>query len=340
MNEEARPQTASESRRWSAEEANDWQSKQPWVVGCNFLPSTAINQLEMWQAESFDAETIDRELGWAAGIGMNSVRVYLHDLLYEADADGFLRTMDKFLSIASKHGIRPLFVFFDDCWQAESALGKQPEPKDGVHNSGWVQSPSKAKRNWPESFARLEPYVKGVLSRFKDDPRIYAWDLYNEPSGSGYAETSMTLLAKAFEWAWAVRPSQPLTVGVWADLPAYNQFQTANSDVVSFHNYEPAEKLSSQIAKLKEYGRPIICTEWMARTNGSRVETNLPVFKEEGVACFNWGLVTGKSNTKYPWSPTPTPGEPELWFHDLFQPNGQPYRSEETDLFKSLTGRP
>ena len=97
----------------------------PWSFGCNFIPSTAINQLEMWQADTFDPETIDRELGWAAGIGMNLVRVYLHDLLWLDDKNGFLERMERFLEIASSHGIKAMFVFFDDCWRDEFKSGKQ-----------------------------------------------------------------------------------------------------------------------------------------------------------------------------------------------------------------------
>src|SRR3954462_10150551 len=78
--------TAQESPRWDAKRANDWYAKQPWLVGCNFIPSTAINQLEMWQADTFDPAAIDRELGWAADkLGFNTARVFLHDLAYHAD---------------------------------------------------------------------------------------------------------------------------------------------------------------------------------------------------------------------------------------------------------------
>ena len=101
---------------WTKEQANDWYAKQGWLVGCDFVPSTAINQLEMWQAATFDTATINRELSWAASLGMNTVRVYLHDMLYQQDAEGFLQRMDEFLQIASRHHIKPLFVLFDSVW--------------------------------------------------------------------------------------------------------------------------------------------------------------------------------------------------------------------------------
>src|SRR5437762_6188135 len=104
----------SKSEPWSPEKAAAWYKEQPWLVGCNFLPSTAINQLEMWQADTFDPKTIDRELGWAASIGMNTCRVYLHDLAYEQDPAGFKERLSQFLVICKRHGIRPVLVFFDD----------------------------------------------------------------------------------------------------------------------------------------------------------------------------------------------------------------------------------
>jgi hypothetical protein len=102
----------------------------------------SINQLEMWQADTFDPTTIDRELGWAESIGMNVMRVYLHDLVYQENKEGFLKRMDDFLKIADKHHIKILFVFFDSCWNDDPKLGKQPDPKPGVHNSGWARSPA------------------------------------------------------------------------------------------------------------------------------------------------------------------------------------------------------
>jgi hypothetical protein len=327
------------NKQWTKEQANDWQTKQPWVVGCNFLPSTAINQLEMWQEESFDVRTIDRELGWAQSIGMNSVRVYLHDLAYETDSKGFKQRMDKFLQIADRHKIRPLFVFFDDCWNPHPQLGKQPIPKKGVHNSGWVRSPGDAQRNWPKDLERLETYVKDILNTFKRDRRVYLWDLYNEPGNSGYDLKSMELLKKCFEWAWDVRPSQPVSAGLWYGNNEFNQFQIANSDVITFHNYNDAKNLQSEISRLVKLGRPVVCTEWMARQNSSWIKTNLPVFHEFKIACFNWGLVSGKSNTIFPWGSKEGSEEPTPWFHDIFRQDGTPFDATETDLFKKLTAR-
>ena len=165
-----------EHTRWTLQTARTWWDRQPWLVGCNFIPSTAVNQLEMWQESTFDAATIERELGWATDLGFNVVRVYLHDLLWEDDRQGFLHRVDAFLDIAQRAGIGALLVFFDDVWCIESRLGPQPAPHPGRHNSGWVQSPGlaalRAYRHEPAICERLEGYVRGVLSRFGRDPRV------------------------------------------------------------------------------------------------------------------------------------------------------------------------
>jgi hypothetical protein len=322
--------------RWTAENAEAWYRSQPWLVGCNFIPSTAINQLEMWQAATFDPDTIGRELGWAAGIGMNAVRVYLHDLVWQADAQGFKRRIDQYLALAAGRGIRTLFVLFDDCWNTEPKLGQQPEPIPGVHNSGWMQSPGSKIVTDPGGWARLERYVKDVLAAFAADERILMWDLYNEPGNNGLGDRSLALLQAAFGWARAVRPQQPLTAGVWFDNQPITDFQVEASDVITFHNYNDASSLSEQIRRLKALGRPVICTEYMARTRGSRFVTHLPIFKQEQVGCFNWGLVSGKTQTIYPWGSPPGGPEPELWFHDIFHKDGTPYDSAEVELIKKL----
>lgn len=327
------------SQQWTAEKANKWYAAQPWLVGANFLPSTAINQLEMWQAASFDTATIARELGWAAGLGMNVMRVYLHDLAWKADPSGFKDRMDRFLQIASSKKIRALFVFFDDCWNPDAKTGIQPAPKPGIHNSGWVRSPVISVHNDSTQWGYLKEYVTDVLTRFANDSRILMWDLYNEPGNSGYNLTSLPLLEKIFSWAWAVRPSQPLTCGTWYDNKTFNEFQLANSDVLTFHNYNDAVNLEKDIAAKKSLGRPLICTEYMARTRGSRFQTHLPVFKKNKVGAINWGLVAGKSNTIYQWdTPIPDGSEPAVWFHDIFRKDGTPYDKAETDFIRTVTG--
>ena len=327
-------------QRWSREKANKWYSNQPWLVGANFLPSTAINQLEMWQAATFDPETIDRELGWAADFGMNTVRVYLHDLAWEADPEGFLDRMDQFLTIATSHGIKPNFVFFDDCWNPTAEIGLQPEPKPGVHNSGWVQSPVLAEKDKPENWGRLEAYVTAVVTRFANDDRVLYWDVYNEPGNKGREEKSLPLLKKAFAWVRAAEPSQPVTAGIWnwsAGFETLNAYQKAHSDIITFHQYHELDQLERYTHEMQALGRPVICTEWMARTNGSRVETHLAFLKDGNVGAINWGLVNGKSNTIFPWGSKEGSSEPELWFHDLLQKDGTPYKQSEIDVFKKLT---
>ncbi len=330
----------SQSAIWSKEKANDWYKNQGWPVGANFLPSTAINQLEMWQAESFDPATIDRELGWAKNIGMNVMRVYLHDLAWKVDTTGFKKRIGQFLSIADKHQIKILFTIFDDCWNPDAKVGKQPDPKPGIHNSGWVRSPNEAAHNDSAQWGYLEQYVKDVLNSFKNDQRILMWDLYNEPGNNKYELSSLPLLKKVFEWAWTVRPAQPLTCATWYNNKTLNDFQLANSDVISFHNYNNAESLEKEINMLLQYGRPVICSEYMARTRGSRFETHLPIFKKYKVGAINWGLVAGKSNTIYQWdTPMPDGSEPKLWFHDVFRKDGSAYDEKEIQAIKQLTGK-
>ncbi len=323
--------------RWTQEKANTWYNQQDWPRGCNFNPSTSINQLEMWQAESFDPGTINRELGWAKNIGMNCMRVYLHHLAWEIDKAGFKNRMKEYLSIADKNGIKTIFVFFDDCWNPTYSSGKQPAPKPGVHNSGWVKDPGDLLGKDSNLIAVLEAYVKDVLTTFKNDRRILLWDLYNEPGV--YKDQSLKLLTQVFEWGRAINPSQPLSSGVFGnDFKKLSNFQLANSDVITYHNYSDEIKHKSAIDTLKRFGRPLLCTEYMARRNNSLFSNIMPLLKNNNVAAINWGLVAGKSNTKYAWDePIADGSEPKLWFHEIFRTDGKPYKQEEVDLIINLT---
>ncbi|MDR1881332.1 MAG: glycoside hydrolase family 5 protein [Prevotella sp.] len=330
---------------WTKEQANEWYKQWGWFRGCNFIPSTAVNQLEMWQAETFDPATIDKELGWAEDIGMNCMRVYLHHVAWETDKAGFKKRMNAYLDIAGKHHISTIFVIFDDCWNPIYKAGKQPEPQPGVHNSGWLRDPGDLyyKGDTAKILPVLEAYVKDILTAFKDDKRIILWDLYNEPGGSNpygmIGENSLPLLQKAFTWSRAVNPSQPLSAGVWtSQFPNLNNYQLENSDVITYHTYEPFDSHRQAIDTLEMYGRPMICTEYMARTRNSTFEAIMPLLKAENIGAINWGLVSGKTNTIFAWdTPMPDIAEPPVWFHDIFRKDGTPYSQEEIDVIKSLT---
>jgi hypothetical protein len=323
--------------RWTADQANQWYAEQAWPVGCNFIPSSAINQLEMWQASSFDPPTIDRELGYAESLGMNTVRVFLHNLPWEEDSQGFLGRMNQFLELADKHHIKTVFVLFDSCWNDEPKLGTQAQPKAGVHNSGWLRAPGTKRLFDSRTWGPLQGYVQGVIGALRDDRRVLAWDLYNEPSNSGYKDAVMPLLRATFDWAQETNPSQPLTAGVWEDHPMSNEFMLENSDIISFHNYEPGQKLEQQILSLKQLGRPLLCTEYMARTRQSTFQNCLPILKKYRVGAYNWGLVSGKTNTIFEWDkPIPQTPEPTVWFHDIFRRDGSPFNQGEVDFIRSL----
>ena len=325
---------------WTVEKANKWYEQWGWLRGADFIPSNAINQLEMWQKETFDASTIDRELGFAEGIGMNSMRVYLHHAAWQQDREGFKERVKTYLDIADKHHISTMFVLFDDCWNPTYKTGTQPAPKPGIHNSGWVRDPGDLYHQDPKLVDTLEVYVKDILTSFKDDKRIVLWDLYNEPGNSGYGNKSMDLLKKVFEWGRTVDPSQPLSVGVWKrDLKELSDYQIQNSDITTYHNYGDTKDHQFWIDTLRSVSkRPLICTEYMARTRGSFFSNIMPLLKKENIGAYNWGLVAGKTNTKYAWdTPMPDGKEPKVWFHDIFNPDGTAYKQDEVDLIKSLT---
>ena len=324
---------------WTINEAQKWNKETGWLRGANFSPSNAINQLEMWQAETFDTVTIDRELGYAENTGMNCMRVFLHHLAWEIDKEGFKDRMDQYLTIADRHGIKTMFVFFDDCWNPLYKAGKQPDPVPEVHNSGWLQDPGKLLYDDPNMMNVLEEYVKDILTTFGDDKRIAIWDLYNEPKEGKNREKSLPLLQNAFEWAREVGTSQPLTSAVWKRrLKNITRFQIEHSDVITYHTYDPPEEHQEMIDTLKTFGRPMICSEYMMRINNSLFSNIMPMLKEQNIGAINWGLVTGKTQTRYPWSKFLKDSMAmKIWFHDIFYEDGTPYDPAEIDIIKALT---
>ncbi|MBJ25523.1 MAG: 1,4-beta-xylanase [Flavobacteriaceae bacterium] len=350
--------------RWSEERAWDWKEENGWMVGTNFNPSTSINQLEFWQENTYDAETIERELEWSAELGMNLHRVYLHNLLWDQDSLGLLKRIENYLKIADSNDIKTLFVLLDDCWHPLPKLGKQPDPIPFVHNSQWVQAPGAYILGDSLRHIEVKNYIKGIVTHFADDQRVIGWDLYNEPGNlnagvPGYDEFevkenkdiyTLSLLKKAFKWVREVNPSQPITTSVWkADgkdknwskldsLSDLSRFTILNSDIISFHTYGNIDEMRLRINQLKKYNRPILCTEYLARGQGSTFQAMLPLLKEEQVSAINWGFVAGKTNTLFPWSSWEEEFDslPKIWHHDIFLPDKTPYDQNEIDFLKEI----
>ncbi len=325
--------------QWTVEQAKTWYEKQPWIVGCNYVPSTAVNTTEMWQIETFDPATIDRELALAQDLGFNSTRVFVQYLVWKQDPEGLRKRLEQFVALADKRGLTTMPVLFDDCAFAgkQPYLGKQDDPVPGVHNSAWTPSPGHQrvvdKAAWPD----LEKYVADIVGHFANDKRVVAWDLYNEPGNNGMGNKSLPLVRECFAWARKAKPSQLLTIGVWnGGLKELNAAQNELSDVVSFHSYGNLDAVKGMVAGLRAHKRPILCTEWMARGMGSLPRTHLPFFRQERIACYNWGLVNGKTQTHLPWSSKKGDPEPKPWHHDLFRKDLTPYDPQEVEFIRGF----
>jgi len=346
------------AHRWPQSKAQEWFDKNGWVVGCNYIPANAINQLEMWQEETFSPELINKELEMAASLGFNTIRVFLHELVWQQDPQAYLNRIDIFLSIAYQHGIKTMLVLFDSVWDPFPKLGKQPEPIHNVHNSGWVQCPGYDILNDPSRYDELREYVQSIVAHFKTDERVLIWDLFNEPDNMNItsykdddyahhkAELSMLLLKKTINWVRVINPDQPITMAPWKEdwssddvMTALDNYMFTHSDIISFHCYEDKEDMKKRILALKRFNRPMLCTEYMARPFKNTFQEILPILKEHNVGAYNWGLVEGKTQTHCPWDSWSKKyeDEPEIWFHDIFRKNGEPYIKEEIEFLKAIT---
>ena len=342
--------------RWSRERVAAWYDALPWLVGFNYLPRTAVNWTEMWQAGSFDLTTIEQELGWAEAIGLNAIRTNLPHIVWIHDPDGLLARLDAFLAAASAHGMRTMLCLFDDCAFSgrEPYPGPQDPPVPGIHNSGGAASPGREVVRDRDAWPGLRRYVEDVVSRFSDDARVLAWDVFNEPGNESVFTRperphpdgpllphSLALTEAAIGWAREVGPSQPLTSGLW-DLrwdEASRRRLLDASDFVSFHDYLPRKHVEAQVERLRAEGRPLVCTEWLARGLGSVPEALLPYFAEQRIGCFHWGLVNGRTQTHLPWPTFAKLAEGGLWHHDLLHADGTPWSAREIELFRTWSHR-
>ena len=350
------------STPWRPLEARRWARRTAWPIGVCYTTSTAVNQLEMWQRATFDPKRVEVELGWAEDLGLNALRVFLHPFLWRSGPRGFTDRIRRFLSIAERHGQRVLPVLLDSCWDPDPRAGPQLSPRPGVCMSRWVQGPGRATLEDPTEHGLIEEYVRGVVREFGDDDRVLGWDIWNEPDHLPDSQTAAEfgaresprkleivaeLLPRAFGWARIEHPRQPLTSGVWNgrwdsvdNLRPIERIQLTQSDVVSFHCYAPPREFEQRVTWLESFRRPVWCTEFMARGEGSTFEGILPVARERGVGAWSWGFVAGRTQSYLPWDSWVEPyvgRTPVRWFHDVLRSDGSPYDSSEIELIRAVT---
>jgi len=320
--------------RWTKEKANEWQEKTGWLFGFNYVTSTAVNSTEMWQSETYDGETIKRELAIGAKTGYNSCRVFLQYIVWENERGRFLELFGDFCETAHSCGISVMPILFDDCAfaQKEPYLGKQNAPAPGIHNSGWTPSPGLTIADNPQKEHGLYMYVKDIIGNFKDSRHIVVWDLYNEPGNNSRGVKCLPLVEKAFSWAREANPNQPLTVGIW-EFKEYDLKFAEMSDIITYHDYTALESSKEKIEMLKQHKRPVICTEWLLRHSGNNFRSHLPLFRKETAGAYNWGLVLGKTQTNLHWGTNNA--NPDIWQHDLYYSDGRAYDDSEIKFIKN-----
>lgn len=326
-------------KQWAPEKANRWYASIDPIRGCNYLPRTAVNSTEMWQAESFDPDTIAQELAWAQAAGFNSVRVFLQFLVWHNDPAGLKRRIDQFLDITWRYGIKVMFILFDDCAFAgkEPYLGPQDDPIPYTHNSGWTPSPGLKRVTDRSVWPKLKAYVLDIVGSFANDERVLIWDLYNEPGNSDLGDKSLPLVEATFVWAREADAQQPLTTSIWQldDHGTMSQRILELSDVTSFHHYGNTG-VEAVIHRCQAFGRPVVCTEWLRRVVGQTVDLMLPIFTCERIGWYNWGLVAGRTQTYLDWRRELNTPDSTIWQHDIFHADGAPYSADEIRLIRSF----
>ena len=330
-----------QSKVWSTEQAQKWGKENPWYCGVNYIPATAINYTAMWDKTSFSPEVIEKEMKLMKSLGMNCARIVMQYAVYEEDPAYFIRTLDRFLSICDKYGVKVMPIFFDDCAfgvNTDPTVGKQPEPLEGWYAWVWSPSPGYSMVVDERTHGKLEKYVKEVMNHFKNDPRIFVWDLYNEPTNTTMPERSWPLLRKIFTWAREVNPKQPITSGLWNGNKELNDFLASNSDIITFHCYASKEETEKVMKEHLKLGRPTICTEWMNRVAHSTIPEILPMLKEAHVGSMMWGLVNGKTQTHLCWGHRPEQlPYTGVWQHDIYKGDYTPYSAKEIEIIKKTT---
>ncbi|MBQ8716992.1 MAG: cellulase family glycosylhydrolase [Clostridia bacterium] len=349
--------------RWSKEKIWNWYNARPWIRGCNYMSADCANRVDQWQELGFEErfKTTEEELKLVQDTGFNTVRLILEYVVWKEEHDGFMDRFERYISLCAKYGISCMIVLANDCMPPKTELWKMPavgeQHYDWGYHGGRKHSQHGSHKEPAPHFYLDDPetredyfkMVREIVSKYKDDPRICVWDLYNEPGANKRDALTLPNLKRMFEAVREIDPSQPVTVGVWRikgdesiPLSEVEQYALENSDIISYHNYQSYAENIRIIKRLKKEERPILNTEWLCRFQHNDVASLFPLFYLERIGCYNWGFVAGKYQTYEPWefiweqydAGKRADIDFTKWFHDLYRPSHRPYDPKEIELIQ------
>jgi hypothetical protein len=261
------------------------------IRGANYVPSHASTSVAAWAR--YDADRIDRELGYAERLRLNSLRVFLQYVVYERDPADFLLKLEDFVVRCDRHGIRPLFVLFDSCFGEEPSLEKADSP-------AWVNNPGFSRLKQRDA---LERYVRDVVTPFRGDRRVLGWDVMNEPMADFH---HVTRAERDAIWEFVrhfcgfvkqTDPTHPITVG--EAVVEYLPKNAGHVDFLSVHSYAAdRDEFKKDLDLARHYGRscgkPVVVTECGNPGAGQKYEMVFDVLGKERLGFYFWELMIGK----------------------------------------------
>ncbi len=351
--------------QWSAESANRWYEKLPWLRGCNFIGSDCANRFDMWQSYRAREKllTAERELALCQELGFNTVRIWIIFEAWLNEPEFFMEMLESYLTLCADHKLSVMLCLTNEedlpRGEFEAFEGRKVGEQEyalGYHQGRFPESPKAAARpRWhyaqsPKLAPAFWQMIREIVTRYAEDERILCWNVYNEP-GAALDEACVPILERMFQVVRSLDPSQPLTADVWRglgdnDWPLHREEAIAlqNSDIISFHNYQPFPEFCKAVDQFRTHGRPLFCTEWLHRICHNEVRDTYPLMYIANIANYCWGFVVGKTQTNEPWELTweqyenpdiPTDYDFTKWQHDLFRPSLRPYDPRETELIRT-----
>lgn len=336
-----------------------WYEKLGWLRGCNFIGSDCANRLDIFQSYKAKEKlaTAERELALCQKIGFNTVRIWANFDVYYAKPDSYMEIFERYISLCAKYGQKVMVVLTheEDLPRGEKFIPKQMGEQKyalGYHQGRFPLTeeqkaiPVRHYYEYPELKETFLEFIRKTVRKYKNDERIFCWNIYNEPNINIGDKRAIDILKTLFEVVRAEEPIQPLTADIWQGINDGEIVSEAGkvalelSDVISIHCYSRYEKLVELIRFFQKQNRPIFLTEWLNRIMHNNVAEIYPLLYITNVSNYCWGFVLGKTQTNEPWNIMWDWEDPTLdftkWMHDLFRPNLRPYDPKEIALIEKF----
>ena len=228
-----------------------------------------------------DPAILERDLGFAKRINLNSTRIWLNYQAYEREPQVYLDRLRNFIRTSHRLGFSTMPIL----WNGNSL------------------NPDILK---PEFHPRGDAYVKAIVEAVKDEPGLLMWDIMNEPFTNDYYDRAPAEVKNKREgeitafvryYLTNVQKVDPVNATTVGYTFSRQLEPTADLvDVLTFHDYTNTRASVEDVYRIAEevsrkFGKPMMNSETGCIARGNPYDMVLQIAEEHHTGWYLFNLI-------------------------------------------------